>query len=104
MKHWVTDNAYTITAAVFVGVFLFGTFILDWGREDYAFGLLLFLIVTLGIRLDEISRAIGTAHPTEPNNPSPDENLLIIVKDMKVELKRIRKQLDALLAELDRDR
>ncbi len=104
MKHWITDNAYTITAAVFVGVFLFGTFILDWGREDYAFGLLLFLIVTLGIRLDEISRAIGTAHSTETNNPAPDENLLMIVKDMKAELRRIRKQLDALVAEVNRDR
>jgi hypothetical protein len=95
MKFRISDYAYTITGGVFIGVSLFGALFLDWGREDYAFALLLFLIVSLGIRLDEISKHLGTEHKNPVDNRGADDRLLTSIREMSAELTRIRERLDA---------
>lgn len=101
--HRFTDHPYTVTSAVFLGVFLFGTLFLDWGRMDYAFGLLLFLIVVIGIRLDDMAKAIGSTRPERSASREADQDILSAVKEMQTEIKRIRIRLEALNERLDRN-
>ena len=59
MGNWFARHPYTITGGVFIGVLLFGWRGLGWGERQLGFVLLLYFMVTLGIRLDEIARSLG---------------------------------------------
>ena len=59
MKKWMTDRPYFVTSAIFFIIMVIGWQLLFWQAEDFTFLLLLYFIVTLGIRLDDISRKIG---------------------------------------------
>lgn len=65
-------NPYSLTTAIFVIIALIGAYFLGWRDENFAFILLLYFIVTLGIKLDEIAGQIGMPsrdpiHSTEKN-------------------------------------
>ncbi len=89
MKQWIAGHAYGVTSIVFLALFLIGTFFLGWGRLEYAFGLLLFLIVVLGIRLDDIAKSLLPLHR--------------ILGEMEKDLRDIHRRLDELGAAEDRD-
>jgi hypothetical protein len=59
MRNWFVRHPYTITSGIFLGMLLFGWRVLGWGERQLGFMLLLYFIVTLGVRLDEISRSLG---------------------------------------------
>jgi hypothetical protein len=60
IQKWVVDHPYFLTSVVFLIILFVGWRVLYWREENFAFILLLYFIVTLGIRLDDISRKIGT--------------------------------------------
>lgn len=64
-------NPYTLTTVIFVIIAIIGAWFLGWRDENFAFILLLYFIVALGIKLDEISGQIG---PTGPDRKYPIEN------------------------------
>jgi len=51
-------NPYTLSTALFVIIAIIGAWFLNWRDENFAFILLLYFIVTLGIKLDEIAGQI----------------------------------------------
>jgi hypothetical protein len=59
MRNWFGRHPYTIASGIFMGILLFGWRGLGWGERQLGFALLLYFLVTLGIRLDEISRSLG---------------------------------------------
>jgi hypothetical protein len=59
MGNWLARHPYTIASGIFMGILLFGWRGLGWGERQLGFALLLYFLVTLGIRLDEISRSLG---------------------------------------------
>ncbi len=61
MKKWIVEHPYASTSIVFLVLIGVGWKFLYWQEEDFAFLLLLYFIVTLGIRLDDISKKIGAA-------------------------------------------
>ena len=63
MKKWITDHPYFITSIIFFIIMIFGWQVLYWREESFGFLLLLYFIVTLGIRLDDISRKMGGQTP-----------------------------------------
>jgi hypothetical protein len=67
ISHWIARHPYGITSIVFMIIVLFGWRMLGWGERNLGFLLLLYLIIALGIRLDEISRIIGGSG----GNPRP---------------------------------
>ena len=60
MKKWISDRPYFVTSAIFLIIIMVGWQVLYWQAEDYTFLLLLYFIVTLGIRLDDIARLVAS--------------------------------------------
>ncbi len=72
-------NPYTLTTVIFVIITIIGAWFLGWHDKNFEFILLLYFIVTLGIKLDEISGQIGT---TGPDRKFPIENNDNILRQM----------------------
>ena len=83
IKKWVADHPYFLTSAVFLVILFVGWRVLYWRQENFALMLLLYFIVTLGIRLDDISRKIGTHTSTTATNPGSQESLMHQLNDIK---------------------
>ena len=102
MKKWITDRPYLVTSAIFLIIMIIGWQILYWQAEDFTFLLLLYFIVTLGIRLDDIARKIGGG-VGNPNAGSADQDSIISqLNDIKASLTAINTTLNKLLEEKKR--
>jgi len=55
----MVKSAYFISGLVFLGISFWGSWFLRWGQEEFAFLLLLYLVVIIGIRLDDLSDKIN---------------------------------------------
>ena len=97
IKKWVIDHPYFLTSAVFLVILFVGWRVLYWRQENFALMLLLYFIVTLGIRLDDISRKIGTRTSTTANNPGSQESLMHQLNDIKHALLAINATLNRIL-------
>jgi hypothetical protein len=94
VSHWFSRHPYGITSIVFIIIVLLGWRMLGWGERQLGFLLLLYFIVALGIRLDEISRAIGGPG----NNPrivrGEPESLAAQLREIGSLLRQIQTSLD----------
>jgi hypothetical protein len=84
MKKFLAHHPYAVTSVIFVVLLAVGLLFLNWRKDDYMFMLLLYFIVTLGIRLDEISRQIG---PGREASAEMDESVLATLKEIRVALR-----------------
>jgi len=90
---WCSKHPYTVTSLIFLAVILLGWRVLGWGERHLGFVLLLYFIVTLGVRLDEITRSIG-GHAGNPHARAGDADTVIAhLKDIKDLLRRIDSKL-----------
>ena len=99
MKKWISDRPYLVTSAIFLIVMIIGWQVLYWQAEDYTFLLLLYFIVTLGIRLDEIARKIGGGAGKMPAGSVDRESVISQLNDIKASLGNINATLNKLLGE-----
>ena len=97
IKKWIVDHPYFLTSAIFLVILFVGWRFLYWREENFAFVLLLYFIVTLGIRLDDISRKIGTRASTATRNPGNQESLMHQLNDIKHALLAINATLNRIL-------
>jgi len=102
IKRWIVDHPYFLTSAVFLVILFVGWRFLYWRDENFAFILLLYFIVTLGIRLDDISRKIGTRPPTPANNPGNQESLMHQLNEIKHALLAINATLNRILEKTEK--
>ncbi len=99
MKKWITDHPYLVTSAVFLILMIIGWQVLYWQDEDFTFLLLLYFIVTLGIRLDDISRKIGSGAGQATAGSMDKESVISQLNDVKASLVTINGTLNKLLEE-----
>jgi len=93
VAHWCSKHPYTITSLIFLVVIILGWQVLGWGERHFGFVLLLYFIVTLGVRLDEITRSIG-GHTDNPDVRIGESDTVIAhLKDIKELLRRIDSRL-----------
>ena len=99
MKKWITDYPYFWTSMIFLVIMIIGWQLLFWRAENFAFLLLLYFIVTLGIRLDDISRKIGSGAGQISAGSLERESVTSQLDDIKTSLKSINVTLNKLLEE-----
>jgi hypothetical protein len=102
MKKWFIDRPYVSTSIIFLIVILFGWRFLYWQEENFAFILLLYFIVTLGIRLDDISRKIGGGAVRLPHSSGEKENVIRQLNDIRVSLMTLNTTLTKILKEMEK--
>ena len=103
IKKWTVNHPYFLTSVVFLVILYVGWRVLYWREENFAFILLLYFMVTLGIRLDDISRKIGTRTGAASNNPDDRETLMNQLNDIKFSLLNINATLNRILEKSDKE-
>ncbi len=99
LKKWIIDHPYFLTTAVFLVILYVGWRFLYWREETFGFILLLYFIVTLGIRLDDISRKIGSR---SASNPTPNASLMHQLNDIKRLLLSINATLNKIIEKTEK--
>jgi hypothetical protein len=99
MKKWMTDRPYFVTSAIFFIIMVIGWQLLFWQAEDFTFLLLLYFIVTLGIRLDDIARKIGSGAGKTTAGSVDSDSVISQLNDIKASLGNINATLNKLLEE-----
>ncbi|MGD9058272.1 MAG: hypothetical protein PVF38_19150 [Desulfobacterales bacterium] len=102
IKKWIIDHPYFLTSAVFLVILFVGWRVLYWREETFAFILLLYFIVTLGIRLDDISRKIGSRVTGATKNPNSNASLMQELNDIKRVLLSINTILNKILEKTEK--
>ena len=99
MKQWISNRPYLVTSAIFFVIMIIGWRVLYWQAEDFTFLLLLYFIVTLGIRLDDIARKLGGGTGRSPAGFVDHDSVISQLNDIKAALGSISVVLDKLLEE-----
>ena len=102
IKKWIIDHPYFLTSAVFLVILFVGWRVLYWREETFGFILLLYFIVTLGIRLDDISRKIGSRVTGAIKNPNSNASLMQELNDIKRVLLSINTILNKILEKTEK--
>ena len=102
MKKWMTDRPYLVTSAVFLVIMIIGWQLLYWQAENFTFLLLLYFIVTLGIRLDDIARKIGGEAGKTSAGFADRDSIIGQLNEIKASLGNIDATLNKLLEEKER--
>ena len=102
MKNWISDHPYFWTSIVFLGIMLVGWQMLYWRAETFMFVLLLYFIVTLGIRLDDISRKIGGGIANPHAGSADREDLIGQLNEIKVSIRALNATLNKLVEKADK--
>jgi len=102
MKNWIIDRPYIFTSIIFFIIIIFGWRFLYWQEENFAFLLLLYFIVTLGIRLDDISRKIGGGAVSLPHSSGEKDTIVRQLNDIRVSLLALNDTLNKLLREVEK--
>jgi hypothetical protein len=91
---WFSRHPYGSTSIVFMIIVLFGWRMLGWGERQLGFLLLLYFMVALGIRLDEISRAIGGSGGNPRVVRGEPESLAVQLREIRSLLRQIQASLE----------
>ncbi|MGD9251067.1 MAG: hypothetical protein PVG19_07575 [Desulfobacterales bacterium] len=102
MKKFLAEHPYTATSGIFVVLITFGFLFLHWRKEDYAFALLLYFIVTLGIRLDDISRQLGIGQTDATSLADKHDRIIRLMQQIQRNLSETNDRLGKIQAAMDR--
>jgi len=104
MKKWLNDHPYLFTSAIFMIIVIFGWQFLYWRWENFALLLLLYFMVTLGIRLDDISKKIGSlSRPSSPNSAEQD-SIISQLNEIKLSVNSVNTTLSKLLEQTQNEK
>ena len=78
IKQVVSDRPYIVAGVIFLALAIIGVRLFGWGQNELELLLILYFIAIVGIRLDEISRKLGTISAAA--KPDPGENGTVIAK------------------------
>ena len=100
----IKNHPYTVTSIVFLCLIVVGTILLDWHEDHYAYLLLLYFIITIGIRLDRIvSRLNQLAGSQRQSRNGNEENPeLVQLARIRELLEKLHRELRDIRADIDR--
>lgn len=103
MINRIKNHPYTVTSIVFLGLIIVGAILLDWREDHYAYLLLLYFIITIGIRLDEVVNRLNqlTGSQLQPRSRGDDDaeaaqqaRIQALLENIHQELCHIRTKID----------
>ena len=103
MKKWITERPYFFTSIIFLIIMIFGWRVLHWQEDNFAFLLLLYFIVTLGIRLDDISRKMGVIKGKPSSGAVEKESIIGQLNDIKRSITTLNATISKLAKEIDKE-
>jgi hypothetical protein len=103
MKKWITDYPYFWTSIIFLVIMVIGWQVLYWQADNFAFLLLLYFIVTLGIRLDDISRKIGSGAGNPGAGSGENKNLINQLNEIQISIRALNATLNKLVEKTEKD-
>jgi hypothetical protein len=103
MKKWITDHPYFCTSIVFLIIMVIGWQVLYWRSENFMFLLLLYFIVTLGIRLDDISRKIGGGAGNPHGGSADNQNLISQLNNIQRSMRVLNATLNKLVERTEKE-
>ena len=104
MKKWLNDHPYLITSVIFIILVIFGWQFLYWRWENFALLLLLYFIVTLGIRLDDISKKIGSLSRPSPPGSTEKDSIISQLNEIKLSVNSLNVTLRKLLEQTQNEK
>lgn len=102
MKKFLAEHPYTVTSGIFIVLIVFGFLFLNWRKDEYAFALLLYFIVTLGIRLDDISRQLGVGGGNPTTLAEKNDRIINLMQQLQRTLTETNDKLARIQATMDR--
>jgi hypothetical protein len=102
ITRWAQCHPYTLTGLLFLAMVIVGWRELGWRERQLGFLLLVYFIVTLGIRLDEISRVLGGSGGAPHQPPAEHDTVLVCLEDIRRLLAKIEAKLPEPKPEDDR--
>lgn len=102
MKKFLAGHPYLTTSGIFIVLLVFGVLFLQWRKEDYAFALLLYFIITLGIRLDDISRQLGIGQADPATLADKNDRIISLMQQIQHNLTETNDKLGKIQAAMDR--
>ncbi len=93
-------NPYVLTSLLFLVLVIYSGYVLGWREEKLGFLLLLYFVITIGIRLDDISSQIGADHDRPTQIADEDPSLSDHLRDIKTTLISIDATLKAMQGEM----
>jgi hypothetical protein len=93
LKRWFGDRPYTTTGLIVLAALMFGWGLLGWGERQFGFVLLVYFIITLGVRLDEISRILGGGGGNPRGESAEEETIASQLREIASILNDIRSSL-----------
>lgn len=89
MKPRIWEHPYAITNIAFILIGVFGGWYQGWDGTTLSFVLGLYLVVVIGIRLDDIQKQLGAK-----KEPLQDDNVAERLQNMELKLTEISEKLD----------
>jgi hypothetical protein len=78
IKRMIFDRPYIVAGIIFLAMAIIGEGLYDWWQDELELLLILYFIAIVGIRLDEISRKLGSISAAA--KPDLEENGTVIAK------------------------
>ena len=104
MKKWLNDHPYLFTSAIFIIIVIVGWQFLYWRWENFALLLLLYFMVTLGIRLDDISKKIGSLSRSSSPESDEKDNIISQLNEIKLSVNSVNITLRKLLEQTQNEK
>ena len=103
MKKWITDHPYFSTSVIFLIILAFGWKFFYWQEENFTYLLLLYFIVILGIRMDDISRKLGRDSDASSRTSGDKDSIMGQLNEVKASLSTMNDTLNKLLQEKEEE-
>ena len=101
IKH-IKKHPYTVTSLVFLAVIVLGTILMDWHEDHYAYLLILYFIITIGIRLDEVVSRLNQLTDSHSQIRSRDDDGEAQLVRIRALLEEIHQELCVIRSKIDR--
>lgn len=86
-----TRRVYIITILIFIAIVILGTAVHLWRGDDYKFLLILFILITIALRLDEIYNEMVAGKTKSSDMYLLDTRLQTIIESLETMNKNIEK-------------